>query len=136
MLTGQNITIGIDGERWIIIFRRKTKVRCAIPLLIQSLTIIKKYNENYAEMPNMKLLPVYSNQKYNAYLHEIAELCGINKDLTSHAGRRTFATTIGLANGVSIETISKVLGHATTKITHQYAIVTDLKISEEMKKIK
>ena len=82
------------------------------------------------------MLPVSSNQKFNSYLHEISEICGIIKNLTSHAGRRTFATTIGLANGVSIETISKILGHSTTKITHQYAIVTDLKISEEMKRVK
>jgi integrase len=60
----------------------------------------------------------------------------MNKSLTSHAGRKTFATTLALSNGVSIETISKILGHSTTKITHQYAVVTDLKVSQEMEKLK
>ena len=79
---------------------------------------------------------MFSNQKYNAYLQEIADVSGINKNLTSHVGRRTFATTVALSNGVSIETISKILGHSTTKITHQYAVVTDLKVSQEMEKLK
>lgn len=82
------------------------------------------------------MLPCYAIQKFNAYLEEIADLCGIQKNLTSHVGRRTFATTVALSNGVSIETISKILGHSTTKITHQYAVVTDLKVSQEMEKLK
>jgi integrase len=84
----------------------------------------------------VKLLPCYAIQKFNSYLGEIADLCEVNKNLTSHVGRRTFATTVALANGVSIETISKILGHSSTKITHQYAVVTDLKVGEEMKQLK
>jgi integrase len=135
-LKGRDISIGIDGNRWIITHRRKTDVRSAIPLLPVALGVIEKHNSQYNSKPDEKLLPVYTNQKFNSYLQEIAELTGIDKNLTSHAGRRTFATTVALSNGVSIETISKILGHSSTKITHQYAVVTDLKVSEEMKKLK
>ena len=134
-LTGREVTRGIDGNKWIITKRKKTDVRSSIPLLPKALQVIEKYNPEYSTKPDNNLLPVFSNQKFNSYLHEIAELCGIDKNLTSHVGRRTFATTVALANGVSIETISKVLGHSSTKITHQYAMTTDLKVSEEMKKV-
>lgn len=132
-LTENDVTLGIDGNKWIIIRRKKTDVRSAIPLLPLTLIIIEKYK---SEQINGKLLPCYSIQKFNSYLSEIADLCEISKNLTSHVGRRTFATTIALANGVSIETIAKILGHSSTKITHQYAVVTDLKVSEEMNKLK
>jgi len=135
-LVGKDITVGIDGSKWIITYRRKTDVRSAIPLLPTAIRVIEKYNPEYSSKLTDKLLPVYTNQKFNSYLQEIAEIVGINKTLTSHAGRRTFATTVALANGVSIETISKILGHSSTKITHQYAVVTDLRISEEMKRLK
>ena len=75
---------------------------------------------------------MYNIQRYNAYLKEIADLCGINKQLSSHAGRRTFASTVALGNGISIESIAQMLGHSTTKITHQYARVSDTKVAEEM----
>ncbi len=134
-LTGADVTSGIDKGRWIIIQRTKTGVRSAIPLLPPALEIILKYNPEYSTRLSEMLLPMYSIQKFNSYLQEIADFCGIPKNLSSHAGRRTFATTVALANGVSIETISKILGHSTTKITHQYAVVTDLKVAEEMKKV-
>lgn len=129
----KDVSMGIDGKRWIITYRKKTDVRSAIPLMPTAINVIEKYNKEYSSNPNGKLLPVYTNQKFNSYLQEIAEIVGINKTLTSHAGRRTFATTVALANGVSIETIAKILGHSSTKITHQYAVVTDMKISDEMK---
>ena len=135
-LKGRDITTGIDGNKWIIIKRKKTDIRSAIPLLPQVIEVIDKYNPEYSSNLNSQLLPMYSNQKFNSFLQEIADLVGINKSLTSHAGRRTFATTVALSNGVSIETISKILGHSTTKITHQYAVVTDLKVSQEMEKLK
>ena len=83
-----------------------------------------------------QLLPLYNIQRYNAYLKEIADLCGITKVLSSHAGRRTFASTVALTNGISIESISQMLGHSTTKITHQYARVSDMKVAAEMEKLK
>ena len=130
-LTVGNVSPGIDGFRWIITRRKKTDVRSAIPLLPKAETLIKKYQGGNSE-PQSLLLPAYSIQKFNSYLHEIADLCGINKNLTSHVGRRTFATTIALANGIGLESISKMLGHTNTKITSQYAVVTDLKISTDM----
>jgi site-specific recombinase XerD len=133
-LTNGSIAPGVDGNKWIFLRRKKTNVRAAIPLLPQAERLILKYG--YSANENMKsLFPAYSIQKFNSYLHEIAELCGINKNLTSHVGRRTFATTVTLANGISLETISKILGHTNTRITAQYAVVTDLKISGEMQKL-
>ncbi len=133
LLTNESITLGIDDGKWIIINRKKTDVRSSIPLLPAALSILDKYT--HIQKGN-KLLPFYAIQKFNSYLHEIADLCGINKNLTSHAARRTFATTIALQNGVSLETISKILGHSNTNITKIYAVVTDQKISEEMRMLK
>jgi len=132
-LTTDDVKPGIDGNKWIIINRKKTDVRSVIPLLPKALLILDKYE---AKRIGNILLPCYVIQKFNSYLQEIADLSGINKNITSHVGRRTFATTVALSNGVSIETISKILGHSTTKITHQYAVVTDLRVSEEMEKLK
>ncbi len=134
-LTAGHVSPGIDGNKWIIIRRKKTDVRAAIPLLPKAEELIHKYNTG-DNNPSRSLFSFYSIQKFNAYLHEIAELCGINKNLTSHVGRRTFATTIALANGISLETISKLLGHTSTRITSQYAVVTDLKISQDMAQLR
>ena len=131
-----DVTTGIDGNQWIIKNRIKTDVRSAIPLLPKALSIILEYNPDYKITHNEPLLPVYSIQKYNSYLKEIADFCGINKELTSHAGRRTFASTVALGNGISIESIAQMLGHTSTKITHQYARVSDMKVAVEMEKIK
>ena len=134
-LTFSNISPGIDGNKWIITRRQKTDVRAAIPLLPIAEEILLKY-QNGENAPDSSLFTFYSIQKFNSYLHEIAELCAINKNLTSHVGRRTFATTIALANGISIETISKLLGHTSTKITAQYAVVTDIKIGKDMQELR
>ena len=134
-LTIKNVSPGIDGSQWIITRRKKTDIRSAIPLLLQAEELINKYRTE-KQSEHTLLLPVYSIQKFNAYLHEIAELCGIHKNLTSHVGRRTFATTIALANGIGLETISKILGHATTKITAQYAVVTDHKVGQDMAQLR
>jgi len=73
-----------------------------------------------------------SNQKMNAYLKEIVDICGINKNLTYHLARHTFATTVTLTNGVPMETVSKMLGHKNLKTTQHYAKIVDVKISEDM----
>ena len=78
------------------------------------------------------LLPVPSNQKMNEYLKEIADLCGIEKKLTSHIARHTFATTVTLLNGVPIESVSKMLGHTNIRTTQHYAKILDIKVSEDM----
>jgi len=77
-----------------------------------------------------------TNQKMNSYLKEIADTCGIKKNLTFHTARHTFATTVTLTNGVPIETVSKMLGHKSLKQTQHYAKIVDVKISEDMKQLK
>ncbi|MGI8584363.1 MAG: site-specific integrase, partial [Chitinophagaceae bacterium] len=83
-----------------------------------------------------KVLPVLSNQKYNEYLKEIANVCSIDKNLTTHTARHTFATTVTLSNGVPMESVSKMLGHKNLKTTQHYAKVLDKKISDDMNMLK
>ena len=98
--------------------------------------IIDKY-ENHPQSNNQdKLLPILSNQKMNAYLKEIAAVCEIEKELTFHIARHTFATTVTLTNGVPIESVSKMLGHKNLRTTQHYAKVLDRKVSEDMKILK
>lgn len=133
-LKEDDIVIGMDGGRWIKVNRTKTKTLSRIPILPVAEQIISKY----ASMINYenKLLPVYSNQKTNGYLKEIADLSGITKKLTFHMARHTFATTITLSNGVPIESVSKMLGHKSLKTTQHYAKILDIKLSEDMKKLR
>jgi len=131
-LTKDSITIGIDGERWIYTSRQKTKTASRIPLLPQALAIIEKYKGHPQASNNMKLLPIPSNQKANAYLKEIADLCEIKKQLTFHVARHTFATTVTLTNGVPIESVSKMLGHKKLQTTQHYAKILDKKVSSDM----
>jgi site-specific recombinase XerD len=81
---------------------------------------------------NGKVLPVLTNQKMNAYLKEIAHLSGVKKTLTTHLALHTFATTLTLSNGVSIESVSEVLGHKNLKTTQHYAKILNRKVSEDM----
>jgi site-specific recombinase XerD len=135
-LQRSQLTIGVDGEKWIFTERKKTDTTTHIPILPQAMKLIKKY-EDHPECENQgKVLPVLSNQKMNSYLKEIADLSGITKELTFHIARHTFATTITLANGVPIETVSKLLGHKSLKQTQHYAKILDNKISEDMKKLR
>ena len=94
--------------------------------------IVDKYKNHPTCVNKNRLLPILSNQKMNAYLKEIADVCGINKELTFHIARHTFATTVTLSNGVPIETVSKMLGHTNLKTTQHYAKILDKKISNDM----
>lgn len=119
-----------DGRFWIKKARHKTNVMCHIPVLKPAKEILDKYTSwAYA---TGKLLPVLSNQKMNAYLKEIAAIVGINKELTTHTARHTFATTVTLANHVSIENVSKMLGHSSVRMTQHYARILDASIENEM----
>jgi site-specific recombinase XerD len=132
-LTKSHISHGIDGEQWIFTHRQKTESASKIPILPVTQMIVDKY-ENHPQCLNEdKVLPILSNQKMNAYLKEIATLCNINKELTFHIARHTFATTITLTNGVPIESVSKMLGHKNLRTTQHYAKVLDRKVSEDMK---
>jgi site-specific recombinase XerD len=131
-LTTNELHIGIDGLKWIFTNRQKTDVNLNVPLLPQALKIIKKYENHPCRIIENKLLPVKSNQKMNAYLKEIADICRIKKPLTMHIARHTFATTITLSNGVPIETVSRMLGHTKLATTQIYAKVLENKVSEDM----
>ena len=131
LLSDEHIVRGIDGEYWIFTKREKNDEAVKIPLLEKALDIIKKYDQG-SEHKQEKLLPVFSNQKVNIYLKEIASILKINKKLTFHAARHTFATTVTLSNGVPIETVSKLLGHTKLSTTQIYARVIEQKVSSDM----
>ena len=127
-----DVTIGIDGKRWLTAYRQKTGTKENVPLLSVALDIIEKYKDHPDCIENDKLLPVNSNYCYNAYLKEIAEICNIKKKITTHIARHTFATTVTLSNGVPIETVSKMLGHTRLATTQIYAKVLEKKVSDDM----
>lgn len=129
--THDDFVTGIDGELWINTKRTKTKTKSNIPVLPTALMILEKY-EDSPYLINDKVLPVLTNQKMNAYLKEIAVLSGIKKNLTTHLARHTFATTVTLSNGVSIESVSKMLGHKSLRTTQHYAKILNRKVSEDM----
>ncbi|MFD3003088.1 site-specific integrase [Pontibacter toksunensis] len=133
LLKKENIGIGIDGEEWIFTERQKTGNTCAIPLLPPAKAIIEKYATHVKVLISGCLLPIPSNQKFNAYLKEIGDLCGIRKKLTVHIGRHTFATTIALQNGVPMEVVKQMLGHDNIKTTQIYAKVETRLIADSMK---
>ncbi len=128
--------MGIDGNLWLSTQRRKTGVQERVPLLPIAVKIIERYKNHEYCKRNNKLLPVNSNQRYNAYLQEIGIICNIKKKLTTHIARHTFATTVTLANGVPIETVSAMLGHTSIKTTQIYAKVLEKKVSEDMNQLR
>lgn len=131
-LKRNHIQKSFDGNMWIKKKREKTGVQFDILLLDIPRMILDKYSGMLTED---RLLPVISNQRLNAYLKEIADLCGIEKNLTFHLARHTFATTVTLAKGVPMETVSKMLGHTNLKTTQIYARITDQKIEHDMQKL-
>jgi integrase/recombinase XerD len=126
-LKPNHIVIGFDGNEWIEMYRLKTKSNISVPLLPKAKAILVKYDNQ---------LPSISNQKFNSYLKEIAEVVGIEKRLTHHIARKTFATTVLLYNNVPIEIVSQLLGHSNMKITQDsYAKVVNRKVSDEIKRL-
>ncbi|MBS1572999.1 MAG: site-specific integrase [Bacteroidetes bacterium] len=134
-LRQSNIGIGIDGNNWLFTKRQKTDIPSRIPLLPMAQTILEKYKDHPKCLSERKVLPTVSNQKMNAYLKEIGDICGFSKNLTFHIARHTFATTVTLSNGVPIETVSMMLGHKNIKMTQHYAKILDRKVSDDMKKL-
>lgn len=128
-MTEDNVQEASDGNLWIMIKRSKTNVNANIRLLAVPKDILTKYK---GKQKDGQCLPVVSNQKMNEYLKEIATLCGIDKKISFHIARHSFATTITLSNGVPIESVSKMLGHTSIKTTQIYAKITDRKISNDM----
>ncbi|MEJ7821161.1 MAG: site-specific integrase [Chitinophagaceae bacterium] len=131
-LTPSNLCIGIDGEYWIKTFRQKTEVAVNVPLLPQALKIIEKYKNDPIVVNKNALVPLFSNQKVNQYLKDVAKECKIQKYINFHLARHTFATTVTLTNGVPIETVSKMLGHTKLSTTQVYVHILQKKISDDM----
>ncbi|MDB5230776.1 MAG: Tyrosine type site-specific recombinase [Chitinophagaceae bacterium] len=127
---------GVDGNQWIILFRRKTSNRTSVPLLPKALKIIQTSGsweiKSKPRVPGA-LFPMHSLTMYNLLLLKIMSACGINKKISSHSGRKTFASSFALKYGASIEGISKMLGHSTITYTQLYTEVSDTKVAREMK---
>lgn len=124
--------VNMDDKPWIMTKRQKTNVESNILLLDIPKQIIAKYSNKTHH--DGKLFPVLSNQKMNAYLKEIADICGIGKNLTFHMARHTFAT-MSLSKGVPMESVSKMLGHTNIKTTQIYARITNKKIEHDMEEL-
>ena len=111
----------------------KTGISERVPVLPPAAALIEKYKDYWNKSPDKLLFPVPKNQKVNAYLKELADICGIETNLKFHIARHTFATTVTLENGVPIDSVSKMLGHRSIKTTQIYAQITDKKISADTK---
>lgn len=126
-LTKKNIVKKFDDKLWIEMYRQKTKKQLSVPLLPKAISIIGKYQDS------KDILPIISNQKFNSYIKEIAEIIGIEKKLTHHIARKTFATTVLLYNDVPMEIVSELLGHSKLSTTQEhYAKVVQKKVSEHI----
>ena len=127
-----------NGDWWIrkgrvkLERRRKSSSIANVPLLPVPLAILKKYESHPICLKQGTCLPVVCNQKANSYLKEIADFCGIKKNLTTHSYRHTFATTVTLANNVPLQEVSAMLGHASTRMTQHYARVMDRNLKDNM----
>ncbi|GFD92327.1 transposase [Alteromonas sp. KUL156] len=127
-LRPEHVVKGFDNDYWIEMYRQKTSSKISIPLLPKAKLLLEKYGNS---------LPKISNQKFNSYLKEIAGVVGIDKKLTHHVARKTFATTVLLYNGVSMEVVSELLGHSRLQVTQEhYAKIVKKKVSNEMNKLK
>lgn len=134
-LKQEDIVEDSNGVKWIRKERQKTKIICNIPLRDIPLQILKKYENNPQCVIKGVLLPILCNQKMNAYLKELGDICGVNKTITMHTARHTFAT-YALANGVSMESVAKMLGHTNLQMTRHYARTLDRIVVKELFQIK
>ena len=126
-LTTNNVEVGFDGNEWIQMIRKKTNRVISVPVLPKAKKILEKYGNE---------LPKISNQKFNSYLKEISALLSIDKKLTHHIARKTFATTVLLYNNVPMEIVSELLGHSNMNITQaHYGKIVQRKVSDEMKNL-
>lgn len=135
VLSRNDIVKRDNNKDWIFLNRTKTNEPVRVPLLPKALLLIEKYKDDVRSLENNTIFPCISNQRMNGYLKEIAEICGIEKNLTFHIARHTFATTVTLSNGVPIESVSKMLGHTSIRTTQIYAKVVEHKISSDMNKL-
>ena len=127
-----NHIVTLGDKQWIMTQRQKTSVETNVLLLDIPKAIIAKYGGKTYR--NGKLFPMLTNQKTNSYLKEIADICGIKKNLTFHLARHTFAT-MSLSKGVPMESVSKMLGHTNIRTTQIYARITNKKIEHDMEEL-
>jgi len=132
-----NIETDNEGVNWINTYRLKNKSRkdtvpVCVPLLPKAELIIEKYRSDPRVCDTKSLFPSISNQEVNRCLKIVAAIVGIDKNITFHLARHTFATTITLSNGISIEAVSNMLGHTKISTTQIYAKVVKKKLSSEM----
>lgn len=133
-LRPEHLVADIHGKIWIRKARQKTKNMCNIPLLDEAQKIIDRYRDHPYCQTHGVLLPVCSNQKMNSYLKELADICSIRKNLSTHCARHTFAT-LTLASGATIDNVAKMLGHANVNMTRRYAKVLDSSIMRDMEAV-
>lgn len=134
-LRPEHISQDANGGYWIRKPREKTSNMCSVPLMDRAREILEKYREYPKESLRGMMLPIPSNQRYNSYLKEVADLCGITKVISSHTARHTFAC-MAIANRVSLESIAKMLGHSDLRTTRIYAKMMDETVAEEMQGLK
>ncbi len=134
-LTTNHIKIDDNGKKWLIKPRQKTGIPEIVPIFPPALRILDKYKHCSPLSPIKKLLPVPTNQKVNAYLKELADICNIQTKITFHIARHTFASTVTLDNGIPIDSVSKMLGHRSIKTTQIYAKVSSKKISDDTEEL-
>jgi len=135
-LVPSDIVLGIDGSKWIYSNRGKNEAPIRVPLLEKAEELIAKYKNDPRSLHYGTVFPVISNQRINSYLKEIAILCSIKSKLTFHVARHTFATTVTLLNGLSIEALSGMLGHTKISTTQIYGKIMDKRISVEMNELR
>ena len=124
--------VTVEDRQWLITKRYKTSVDENVMLLDIPLTIIRKYYD--INRKGGEVFPMMSNQRINSYLKEIADLCGIKKNLTFHMARHTFAT-MSISKGVPMKSVSKMLGHTNIRITQIYARITNKKVERDMEEL-
>jgi site-specific recombinase XerD len=132
-LSSKNLTLSVDGRAWLNLKRQKTDTPVSFPLLSPAIEILKKYNAFIDGQEN--LIPTFSNQDTNRKLKLIMAYCGINKRITTHSGRHTFATTVSLSNGVPLEIVSELLGHSSIRTTKTYAKIESKYLEQEVQKM-
>ncbi len=130
-LTRDNLIKDSEGALWIKTNRQKTSIKSNVPVL----PVVKRIIDKYEGVDGNRLIPTISNQKTNEYLKEIATICDIKKNLTHYVARHTFATTVTLGNGMSLENVGSMMGHTSINTTRHYATVLDRNVKLDMKKL-
>lgn len=130
-----NYSLDEDYDNWLKTKRQKTKVKTNVLVIPPLKRIIDKYKDDPECLEEDRLIPNRSNSNMNAYLKEIADLCGIDKNLTWYVGRHTFATTVALANNIPMEVISQIMGHKRITQTQHYAKLSDSSVKHHMKSL-